>query len=268
MHRAYETTNLYVDRAFDLLGLGESYRTLLITPKRELRVELNIEMDDGSIGNFSGYRIQHDNSRGPYKGGLRYHPEVDLDEVRSLASLMTWKTALVNVPYGGAKGGIQCDPSLLSLRELERLTRRFVEGIAIAIGTIASPTPCIPRPSRKNENDGTVAEIADPRQTIASAPSTTPNTSEMLEALLLVPPQFRLALPRASVKQGFLGHDLSLPSVKRKGASKPRPLLEPRPRGEQNSTWPDAPRRERGAKHCLCSRAMRPRLVVFEEAVT
>jgi glutamate dehydrogenase (NAD(P)+) len=142
MYRASETTNLYVERAFDLLRLGEAYRTLLLTPKRELRVELVIEMDDGSIGNFIGYRIQHDNSRGPFKGGLRYHPEVDLDEVRSLASLMTWKTALVNVPYGGAKGGIQCDPSVLSRRELERLTRRFVEGIAIAIG----PDVDIPAP--------------------------------------------------------------------------------------------------------------------------
>src|SRR5690554_2140626 len=134
MHRAYETTNLYVDRAFDLLGLGESYRTLLITPKRELRVELNIEMDDGSIGNFSGYRIQHDHSRGPYKGGLRYHPEVDIDEVRSLASLMTWKTAVVDVPFGGAKGGIQVDPTKLSDRELERLTRKFVDEIHDFIG--------------------------------------------------------------------------------------------------------------------------------------
>lgn len=142
MYRASETTNMYVERAFELLRLGEAYRTLLLTPKRELRVELVIEMDDGSIGTFIGYRIQHDNSRGPFKGGLRYHPEVDLDEVRSLASLMTWKTALVNVPYGGAKGGIQCDPSLLSRRELERLTRRFVESIAIAIG----PDVDIPAP--------------------------------------------------------------------------------------------------------------------------
>lgn len=142
MHRACETTNLFVERAFDLLRLPEAYRTLLLTPKRELRVELIIEMDDGSLGNFIGYRIQHDNSRGPFKGGLRYHPDVDLDEVRSLASLMTWKTALVNVPYGGAKGGIQCDPSTLTRRELERLTRRFVESIAIAIG----PDMDIPAP--------------------------------------------------------------------------------------------------------------------------
>lgn len=142
MNHATQTTNLFVERAFDLLRLSEAYRKLLITPKRELKVELVIEMDDGSIGNFSGYRIQHDDSRGPFKGGLRYHPDVDLDEIRSLASLMTWKTALVNVPYGGAKGGIQCDPSTLSLRELERLTRRFVEGIAIAIG----PDVDIPAP--------------------------------------------------------------------------------------------------------------------------
>ena len=83
-------------------------------------------MDDGSLGHFVGYRIQHDNSRGPFKGGLRYHPDVDLDEVRSLASLMTWKTALIGVPFGGAKGGIQVDPAGLSERERERLTRAFV----------------------------------------------------------------------------------------------------------------------------------------------
>src|SRR5678816_1273012 len=120
---AYETTNTFVTRAMDALELDEVYEKLLITPRREVRVELPIRMDDGSLGHFIGYRVQHDDSRGPYKGGLRYHPDVDLDEVRSLASLMTWKTALVNVPFGGAKGGIQVDPQKLSRRELERLTR-------------------------------------------------------------------------------------------------------------------------------------------------
>jgi len=134
MHGAYETTNRYLTEAFDVLGLSAAERALLWTPARELRVELPIEMDDGSIGNFIGYRVQHDDSRGPFKGGLRYHPEVDLDEVRSLASLMTWKTAVVNVPFGGAKGGIQVDPSTLSPRELERLTRRLTQRLSIAIG--------------------------------------------------------------------------------------------------------------------------------------
>ncbi|HMJ10961.1 MAG TPA: Glu/Leu/Phe/Val dehydrogenase dimerization domain-containing protein [Polyangiaceae bacterium] len=131
---AYETTNLFLQQAFDLLKIDPRYKTRLITPSRELRVELVIEMDDGSIGNFIGYRVQHDHSRGPCKGGLRYHPDVDLDEVRSLASLMTWKTAVIGVPFGGAKGGIQVDPARLSKRELERLTRRFVDQLGDFIG--------------------------------------------------------------------------------------------------------------------------------------
>jgi glutamate dehydrogenase (NAD(P)+) len=139
---AYQTTNHYLQQAFDVLGTSERYKVLLVTPAREIRVELPMELDDGSLGNYIGYRIQHDNSRGPYKGGLRYHPDVDLDEVRSLASLMTWKTAVVDVPFGGAKGGIQVDPSALSRRELERLTRRFVNQIAVAIGPdIDIPAP-------------------------------------------------------------------------------------------------------------------------------
>jgi glutamate dehydrogenase (NAD(P)+) len=87
---AYETTNTFLKRAFEALKLDERYEVLLLTPRREVRVELAIRLDDGSLGNFIGYRVQHDDSRGPYKGGLRYHHEVDLDEVRSLASLMTW----------------------------------------------------------------------------------------------------------------------------------------------------------------------------------
>ena len=139
---AYQTTNHYLDQAFSLLKLPESYRAVLITPSRELRVELVIELDDGSIGHYIGYRVQHDDSRGPFKGGLRYHPDVDLDEVRSLASLMTWKTAVVDVPFGGAKGGIQVDPKQLSRRELERLTRRFVEQIVPVIGPVTDiPAP-------------------------------------------------------------------------------------------------------------------------------
>ena len=139
---AFQTTNHYLEQAFDLLGLSERLRTVLVTPSRELRVELVIELDDGSMGHYIGYRVQHDDSRGPFKGGLRYHPDVDLDEVRSLASLMTWKTAVADVPFGGAKGGIQVDPKQLSKRELERLTRRFVEQIAPVIG----PNTDIPAP--------------------------------------------------------------------------------------------------------------------------
>jgi len=139
---AFENTNLFLTRAFDAMNLDERDRLVLRTPDRELRVELIITRDDGSIGHFIGYRVQHDNSRGPFKGGIRYHHQVDIDEVRSLASLMTWKTALIGVPFGGAKGGIQVNPHELSTAELERLTRRFVGKIHEFIG----PKTDIPAP--------------------------------------------------------------------------------------------------------------------------
>lgn len=140
--QAFEATNHYFDQAARWLDLSDNMRTMLVTPDRELRVELSIERDDGRIGNFLGYRIQHDNARGPFKGGLRFHPHVDQDESRSLASLMTWKTAVVDLPYGGAKGGINCAPGELSRGELERLTRRFVQKIHDFIG----PDKDIPAP--------------------------------------------------------------------------------------------------------------------------
>jgi len=140
--QAFEATNYYFGQAADCLDLSENVRTLMITADREVRVEVVIELDSGTIGNFIGYRVQHDNARGPFKGGLRYHPTVDQDETRSLASLMTWKTALVDLPFGGAKGGINCDPSKLSRGELERLTRKFIEKIHDMIG----PHKDIPAP--------------------------------------------------------------------------------------------------------------------------
>lgn len=140
--QAFEATSHYFDQAAKLLDLSNNIRTLLITPDREVRVEVVIELDSGQIGNFIGYRVQHDDARGPFKGGLRYHPLVDQDEARSLASLMTWKTALVDLPYGGAKGGINCDPTKLSRGELERLTRRFIQRIHDMIG----PVKDIPAP--------------------------------------------------------------------------------------------------------------------------
>ncbi len=132
----------YFDRAATLLDLTDNMRTLLITPERELTVEVSIELDSGQIGNFLGYRVQHDNARGPFKGGLRYHPKVDEDEARSLASLMTWKTAIIDIPFGGGKGGVNCDPAGLSRNELERLTRRFTQQIHDFIG----PDKDIPAP--------------------------------------------------------------------------------------------------------------------------
>src|SRR5215470_20417436 len=125
--RAFDATQLYFDRAADHMDLTENMRRLLITPRREVQVEIPVELDSGELATYIGYRVQHDNSRGPMKGGLRYHPQANLDEVRSLAALMTWKTAVVNLPYGGAKGGIAIDPNRLSPRELERITRKFVD---------------------------------------------------------------------------------------------------------------------------------------------
>ncbi|MEM9693928.1 MAG: Glu/Leu/Phe/Val dehydrogenase dimerization domain-containing protein [Myxococcota bacterium] len=141
-HSAFENVNRYFNAAAKVLGLTEAEARYLRTPRRELKVECNIKMDDGTVGTFIGFRVQHDNSRGPYKGGLRFHPTVNLDDVQALASLMTWKTAVVDIPYGGAKGGIQVDPRQLSRDELERLTRKFTQQIHEMIGdAVDIPAP-------------------------------------------------------------------------------------------------------------------------------
>lgn len=140
--RAFEATQAYFDRAAEKMDLSNGLRDMLLMAKREIQVQVTIERDNGELANFLGFRVQHDNSRGPMKGGLRYHPEVDLDEVRALASLMTWKTAVVDLPYGGAKGGIGVDPNSLSNKELERLTRAFVDQIHDIVG----PDTDIPAP--------------------------------------------------------------------------------------------------------------------------
>ena len=140
--RAFDATQMYFDRAADQMELSDNMRRLLLIPKREVQVQIAVEMDHGELATFIGYRVQHNNSRGPMKGGLRYHPQVDLDEVRSLAALMTWKTAVVNLPYGGAKGGIAIDPLRLSRREVERITRHFIDEIHDVIG----PDRDIPAP--------------------------------------------------------------------------------------------------------------------------
>ncbi len=132
----------YFEQAATLLGMGASEQKLLLTPLREVRVQVAMRMDDGQLATFTGYRIQHDKARGPMKGGLRYHPEVNSAEVLELASLMTWKTAVVDLPYGGAKGGISVDPKTLSLGELERITRKFIDEIHEVIG----PDQDIPAP--------------------------------------------------------------------------------------------------------------------------
>ena len=147
--QAFEAVQLYFDRAADELELRESTRKLLKMPKREVTVEVPIELDNGDIETLVGFRVQHNNSRGPMKGGLRYHWDVDLDEVRALASLMTWKTAVVNIPYGGAKGGICVDPGKLSRKEKERISRKFVDQIHDIIG----PDRDIPAPDMGTDSE-------------------------------------------------------------------------------------------------------------------
>ena len=131
---AYETALRQYDEAAELLGLDADVREILRRPKRELVINFPVEMDDGGIRMFRGYRVHHNITRGPAKGGIRYHPQADLDEVRALAMWMTWKCAVMNLPYGGAKGGVEVDPHRLSLAELENLTRRYASEIAVLIG--------------------------------------------------------------------------------------------------------------------------------------
>jgi glutamate dehydrogenase (NAD(P)+) len=120
--------------AADHMKLENEIKMLLRTPYRELIVQIPVRMDDGRLEMFHGYRVQHNAVRGPYKGGLRFHPEVDLNEVRSLAALMTWKTALVDIPFGGAKGGVTCDPTQMSRKELQGLTRGLTQKIDMVMG--------------------------------------------------------------------------------------------------------------------------------------
>jgi glutamate dehydrogenase (NAD(P)+) len=130
------------DATADAIGLDDSLRAVLREVKRELVVHFPVEMDDGSFEVFTGFRVQHNIARGPAKGGLRYHPAMTLDDARALAMYMTWKTAVADIPFGGAKGGVVCDPHALSLSELERLTRRFTTEISLIVG----PDRDIPAP--------------------------------------------------------------------------------------------------------------------------
>lgn len=142
MKNAFEDAGIYFDEAASVMDLSQNMKTLLLTPEREVKVQVAMKLDNGDIATFVGYRIQHNSARGPMKGGLRYHHEVDSDEVLALASLMTWKTAVVDLPYGGAKGGICVRPKDLTTDELERLTRKFVDEIHDVIG----PDKDIPAP--------------------------------------------------------------------------------------------------------------------------
>ncbi|MDX6438883.1 MAG: glutamate dehydrogenase [Gaiellaceae bacterium] len=130
----YQAVTLFFDRAADHVGLGDEMREILRTSYRELTVQVPVRMDDGRLEVYTGYRVQHNAARGPYKGGIRYHPDADIDEVRALAALMTWKTAVIDVPFGGAKGGVQCDARAMSEGERQRLTRRFTNTISYLLG--------------------------------------------------------------------------------------------------------------------------------------
>jgi glutamate dehydrogenase (NAD(P)+) len=153
---AFEAANHYIRKASRIMNLGPRVEQLLLSLEAEHHVTIPIERDNGELAVFSGYRFQHNSARGPTKGGLRFHPTVDADDVRALATLMTWKTAVVNVPFGGAKGGVACDPSQLSQGELERITRKFVERISQEIG----PQRDIPAPD-VNTNAQVMAWIMD-----------------------------------------------------------------------------------------------------------
>jgi glutamate dehydrogenase (NAD(P)+) len=153
---AFEAANHYIRKASRIMDLGPRVERLLLSLEAEHHVTIPIERDNGELAVFSGYRFQHNSARGPTKGGLRFHPTVDADDVRALATLMTWKTAVVNIPFGGAKGGIACDPSQLSQGELERITRKFVERISQEIG----PQRDIPAPD-VNTNAQVMAWIMD-----------------------------------------------------------------------------------------------------------
>jgi len=138
----YETAVRFFEQSADVMDLSQNMRKLLLTPEREVKVQVAMEMDNGEIGTFIGFRMQHNSARGPMKGGLRYHHEVDAQEVLALATLMTWKTAVVNIPYGGAKGGIAVKVKDLSPGENERLTRKFTDVLQDVIG----PDKDIPAP--------------------------------------------------------------------------------------------------------------------------
>src|SRR6058998_1028818 len=144
------------ETAAEYLKLDPGMREILVHPKRQLIVSIPTKMDDGNYHVFEGYRVQHSIARGPAKGGIRYHPQVTLDEVKALASWMTWKCATVGIPYGGGKGGVVCNPKKMSIGELERMTRRYASEISIIIG----PEEDIPAPDVYT-NAQTMAWIMD-----------------------------------------------------------------------------------------------------------
>ncbi len=153
---AYDLALQNFDTAADVLGLDNDTREMIKYPERVLTVTVPVRMDDGHIRRFEAYRVQHSTARGPAKGGIRFHPQVTLDEVKALATWMTWKCAVVNIPFGGGKGGVTCDPKQMTQRELERMTRRYTSAILPLIG----PDQDIPAPDVYT-NPQTMAWIMD-----------------------------------------------------------------------------------------------------------
>ena len=153
---AFQAVNRYFEEAARIIELDDEMHSILTSTYREISVQVPVRMDNGDLVVVQGYRVQHNGARGPYKGGVRYHPNADLEEVRALASLMTWKTALLDVPFGGAKGGIAVDPTNMSQTELQRMTRRFTNGINHVIGIYRD----IPAPDM-NTNAQTMAWMMD-----------------------------------------------------------------------------------------------------------
>ena len=153
---AFQAVNRYFEEAARLIDLDEAMWSVLTSTYREISVQIPVRLDSGDLICARGYRVQHNGARGPYKGGIRYHPTADLEEVRALASLMTWKTALLGLPFGGAKGGIEVDPTGMSSAELQRMTRRFANGIAHVLGVYRD----IPAPDM-NTNAQTMAWMMD-----------------------------------------------------------------------------------------------------------
>ncbi|MSQ26326.1 MAG: glutamate dehydrogenase [Dehalococcoidia bacterium] len=139
---AFDLVTYFFDKASRQLNLSDDIHELLRRPWRELTVSVPVRMDSGKVHSFTGFRVQYNAARGPYKGGVRYHPNADMDEVRALAALMTWKTAVVDIPYGGAKGGVQCVPGEMSVGERNRMTRRYTTSIAHLLG----PNRDVPAP--------------------------------------------------------------------------------------------------------------------------
>jgi len=160
----YDDVTAQFNRAADLMKLDTNTRSILAVTMNEVVVHFPVKMDDGRLEVFTGYRVQHNNALGPFKGGLRFHPAVDIDEVRALATWMTWKSAIADIPFGGGKGGIQMDPSKYSLTELERITRRFT----FALGNTIGPEYDIPAPD-VNTNSQIMAWILDTYQSMMPA---------------------------------------------------------------------------------------------------